>query len=162
MGFGGFSSLLKKLQWSWRRGSKPTPTYLNSCVVAGDTCAPLPRGIACCNAEPGTSSSWRGGERFTGQCVMPPEQHLKDLQHRWRAEMLQGHKTWKNETAGRALQPSELSFITQGPDKGWRGEVLHRVLRQLNFRLLRNTPCRGLPTGAGTSERTSCGLQVSA
>lgn len=79
--------------------------------------------------------------------------------------MLQGHKTWKNETAGRALQPSELPFITGGPDKG-RGEagwlVLRGVLRQLNSKLPRNTPCRGLPMGAGTSEGTSCGLQVSA
>lgn len=45
---------------------------------------------------------------------MPQEEHLKDLQHQWRAEMLQGHKAWKNETAGRALQPSELPFITRG------------------------------------------------
>lgn len=52
---------------------------------------------------------------------MPQEQHLKDLQHRRRAEMLQGHKTWKNETAGRAMQPSELLFITRGPDKAEGG-----------------------------------------
>lgn len=53
---------------------------------------------------------------------MPREQRLKDLQHQWRAEMLQGHKAWKNETADRALQPSALPFITQGPDKGgWDG-----------------------------------------
>lgn len=52
---------------------------------------------------------------------MLQEQHLKDLQHRWRAEMLQGHKTWENETAGRVLQPSHLPFITGGPDKGLGG-----------------------------------------
>lgn len=49
---------------------------------------------------------------------MLQDQHLKDLQHGWRAEMLQRHKTWKNETAGRALQLSELAFITGHPDKG--------------------------------------------
>lgn len=42
---------------------------------------------------------------------MLQEQLLKDLQHQWRAEMLQGHKTWKNETAGRTLQPSELYLL---------------------------------------------------
>ena len=68
---------------------------------------------------------------------MQQEQHLKDLQHQWRAEMLQGHKTWKNETAGRALQPSERPFITRGPDKEGRGgTAFDGVLRQLNFRLL--------------------------
>lgn len=83
---------------------------------------------------------------------MPQEEHLKDLQHRWRAEMLQGHKAWKNETAGRALQPSEPPFITWGPDKEWG--VLGGVLRQLNFEI---TLAR-----VGRSEGTSCGLQVSA
>lgn len=66
---------------------------------------------------------------------MPWEQRLKDLQHQWRAEMLQGHKTWKNETADRALQPSALPFITQGPDKGG-GMVLAGVFQQKTFRLL--------------------------
>lgn len=63
---------------------------------------------------------------------MLQEQHLKDLQHRWRAEMLQGHKTWENETAGRVLQPSHLPFITGGPDKGL-GVVLNGVLSQLRL-----------------------------
>lgn len=49
--------------------------------------------------------------------------------------MLQGHKTWKNETADRALQPSALPFITQGPDKGG-GMVLAGVFQQKTFRLL--------------------------
>lgn len=45
--------------------------HTDSSVSVGDTCAPLPWGITCCDAEPGTSSSRRGVERFTGRCVMP-------------------------------------------------------------------------------------------
>lgn len=84
---------------------------MESCALVGDACEPLPWAIPCCNAEPGTSSSWRGGERFTGHCVTAGEQHLKDLQPWGRAEMLQGYKPSPMRRS-RALQPPELSFIT--------------------------------------------------
>lgn len=64
-----FLSLFSSLQCSG--GGKKTKNippliYWNSCVIVGYSHTLCPGGIARCNAEPGTSSSWRGGERFTG------------------------------------------------------------------------------------------------